>query len=406
MKAFFKNIFSKMNVKHIILSSIFYLIAMLFSKFVFSFILNAGVQIAVFLPPVLGILWGPIAATGIAISSFVGNLVLGDDLYIAITSAIANFFYAFIPYKLWHTIKVRPEDRYLISDIKSLFKFVYIVFLSVFTVSSFFAMITGSSGVGVNSRDFLLCFLYNFDIAVILGSLIFLIASQANVKIYIPEGDKKKLGSAGYYDILLYCVICIGNGYIAFSETSNPNIAFSLWMIMFVLLTLFTQKPIVIRQSSVKLNSTLVKFPIKTKVVYRFLIFSFIMFVYVGGVIYGAFINHLIADTALAWHYFIVSMIVTVHLFSFSAFAILWQLEKHISKPLNILTSAVEEVSADVQQELEREQLQKKLEFHTGDEFELLSDSLKVLLQSVREEKDKLMREQILHNENKQDGAR
>ena len=74
---------------------------------------NTDIRISAFLPPLLGLLWGLPGALGIAI----GNLI--SDLYsdFAQTATaedflfgfIANFLIAYLPYKIWYTIKVDKD---------------------------------------------------------------------------------------------------------------------------------------------------------------------------------------------------------------------------------------------------------------------------------------------------------
>jgi sigma-B regulation protein RsbU (phosphoserine phosphatase) len=387
MKTFLSNIFTKNNIKHIMLSAIYYFTLLIFSKVLFSVIPGQEVRIANFLAPVLGIIWGPTAAVGISIASFAGDILFDSAFYIAITGAIANFFLTYIPYKLWHTVKVRSEDRYFLTDAKSVFKYIYIVLITSLTVGAFLAMIVESSRISLTREVLFSLILYNVDLSFVVGIPVLILLSHSKVKAYLPIGEKRKLGSAIYYDSLLYIVTFIGVGYIFLSNQSNnemnPNFAFLIWMLMFLLLTLFMQKPMIARQITGTQARDLVKQSIKAKITYGFILLVLGFVGLMGAFVYLADMNNLLLEPSLVWNYFSMSMVWLIHLFFVVVLLVLWQVERKIVQPLEVLTVAAEQVRNIVYEGVDPSLLKKVLALRKSDEIGVLSNTFGMMMESV-----------------------
>lgn len=398
MKTFLSNIFTNYNIKHIMLSMIYYFTLLIFSKILFSVILGQEVRIANFLAPVLGIIWGPTAAVGIAIASFAGDLLFDFAFYIAITGAIANFFLAYIPYKLWHTVKIRSEDRYFLTDAKSVFKYMYIVLLTSLTVGVFHAMIVESSRIS-SAREVLFSLIfYNVDLSFVVGIPVLIILSHSKVKAYLPNGEKRKLGSAVYYDLLLYIVTFIGLGCIYFPSQNNgeinPNFAFLIWMLMFLLLTLFMQKLMITRQITGTKARDLVKQSIKAKITYGYIWLMLGFIGLMGAFIYLADMSNLLIEP-LGWHYFIMSMVLLVHFFCVVVLLVLWQVERKIIQPLEVLTVAAEQVRTIADQGVDTSLLKMVLEIRKSDEIGVLSNTFGIMMKALNQEAIQLAEEKV-----------
>ncbi|MBP2632901.1 MAG: serine/threonine protein phosphatase [Firmicutes bacterium] len=399
MKTFLSNIFTKNNIKHSILSAIIYFISFIFSKISFSLISGQELPIANALAPALGIIWGPTAAVGISIASFTGDFLFDSAFYIALTGAIANFFLTYIPYKLWHTVKVRTEDRHFFRDTKSVVKYSYIVLLTSLTVGAFFAMIVESSRIPLTGERFFLLVFYHVDLSFIIGIPALILLSNSKVKAYLPSGEKRKLGSAIYYDILLYMVAFIGMGYIYYSNQNNnefnPIFAFSIWMLMFLLLTLFMLKPIVFRPIPENQVRDLVKKSIKAKITCGFILVALGFVGIMGAFVYVADFNNLLVEPSVVWNYFYMSMVWLIHFLFVVALIALWRIEKKIIQPLEVLTVAAENFINIDHQEVDSSLLKKVLKIHKSDEIGVLSNAFGVMMKVVDQYVIQLAEEKI-----------
>ena len=83
------------------------------------------IRLSAFLPPVLGIAWGPVAAFGVAVGSMLPGHAAVDAWGI-----LAVFLMAYLPYKLWHVLWVKERRPLFSFTKKNLGKFVAVLFLS------------------------------------------------------------------------------------------------------------------------------------------------------------------------------------------------------------------------------------------------------------------------------------
>jgi energy-coupling factor transport system substrate-specific component len=83
------------------------------------------------LPPVMGLLFGPAGAWGSGIGNFIADLLGGTLVIGSLVGIVANFFIAYIAYKLWHRLGlVKPsEDSLKINNAKKVINFALISIL-------------------------------------------------------------------------------------------------------------------------------------------------------------------------------------------------------------------------------------------------------------------------------------
>ena len=125
-----------------------------FYWFVESFIGNVllipeqVIQFAVFVPPILGLMWGLPAAVGV----YVGSLFVLPEFNIFLTAdhvlsdyafyIVKNlwvFLAGFLPYTIWHKWKVTSEELFALN-VQTLWKFLAVLFITFFVTTIFRAM--------------------------------------------------------------------------------------------------------------------------------------------------------------------------------------------------------------------------------------------------------------------------
>lgn len=202
-----------------LLSTFIYLIAITVTPFIF--VMPSGVvRLTAFIPPLLGIMWGPIAAVGV----FAGEIIVDSNwtmfwesinngwlgtafwqfLTILYRSAIWGLIAAYLPYRLWHSIAIVPwKSRFFLSG-RTLLKFVAITFISMLTLSLFMGLTTHTSEFArmVSQTDpsrfrvveyAFLVFINNFNIAVLFGAPILLTLIRSGYKFHRPEPTLKPI---------------------------------------------------------------------------------------------------------------------------------------------------------------------------------------------------------------------
>lgn len=372
-------IFIIKNIKYLILSACFYFLLLVPINYVLSILIGTETRIAVFLPAVLGIFWGPAGAVGIAIGKFMSDMTSALALYIAITNAIAHFFQAYIPYKLWHTFGVRKNVPCFYLDARDSLKFMYILIITLFVVNIMSAIAAESSKINFASEVFFLFLLQDIDIALFLGLPTLMILANSKQSPHLPRLDKGSPKSAVYYDALLYIIIMTGGTYMFISDQAgnviHNNFAFVCWMGMFLLLSFFVQKP-VIYQINIDKHKKNIQAPIKRKFIWIFFLIFIIFTVFASSIAYGIFQNkHLLENTQL-WRYFYVNIVIAIHIIVILGITSLWYIDKKIIKPLQLLVEALE-IMGTSQRQI------KQLDIHTGNEIELVADSFHAMVKKL-----------------------
>lgn len=204
---------------HFFLSTFVYLIAITVTPYIF--IMPSGVvRLTAFIPPIMGLMWGPIAAVGI----FTGEIFVDPNwkLFwesinngwieaamwqfgaIIFKSAGWGLLAAYLPYRLWHSVAVTPwKSRFFLGG-RILLKFVGITFISMLTLSLFIGLTTHTSEFArmVSQTDpsrfrvveySFLVFINNFNITVLIGAPILLTLIRSGYKFHRPEPTLKNI---------------------------------------------------------------------------------------------------------------------------------------------------------------------------------------------------------------------
>ena len=141
----------KKKIFRFALSALLYWIVATYAGYIFV-IPSEVINLAVFMPPVLGLMWGIPAALGV----YVGGLFAVPELHEMFTLGdIGNcipyigrelwiFLAAYLPYFLWHRWKVKSNGRIFSLTTSTLKKFLLIMFLT-FIITSIFRTVTASS---------------------------------------------------------------------------------------------------------------------------------------------------------------------------------------------------------------------------------------------------------------------
>lgn len=379
----FSGFFTKPNIKHFVISALLYFVLIVPFKYLFALIPGNEAKAIAFLPVVLGILWGPASALGTAAANFAGDMLAQHVLYIGITGAIANFFQGYIPYKLWYTLKADESAGRLVHDMKSIIKFIYIAFITSLTVSSLLVMMGESSRTYLGGEVFLQLFLGQFDTTLLFGIPLLIIFSDKRTLPAAPKVKKKPSSNTGgsYYDLLLYAVAGVGGGYILIAGQSghivNPVTAFSCWIVMFLLLSVYMLKPIHLEESQ-RQKSNEIETPLLKKATFILLFVSALFIGFMGAVSYDVFQGNYEFGNLQAWNYFYINLVWAAHILFVISLLFLWQFENRIVRPIRLLTITAERLSARAYRHTGASK-EDKLALKTGDEIERLANAIEVL---------------------------
>ena len=144
------------------------------------------VTVAVFLPPILGLLWGPVAAAGV----YVGGIFSAPEIFLIgfefndflqlIFKSLWIFFAGYLPYLILKKLNVDSDEKSPPLNVDTLRKFLIVFFVTFFATSIFKALTATDTELAAvtdwffEERKatipiyFLACFANDFVIAVFL----------------------------------------------------------------------------------------------------------------------------------------------------------------------------------------------------------------------------------------------
>lgn len=169
-------------------SMVIYALANVLFKYIQFMPHYADFRVSAFYPVMAGLFFGPWGALGCAagnlISDFFGTLNYESPL-----GMLANFLFAWLPYRLWHTLL--PFDGHkiqFISSTKMLIKYTLITSFSTMAAMSFLASGCDLIGVFDFYEFFRPVFLCNIYFALFMGTTFFLLASSLlPLELHIPQ---------------------------------------------------------------------------------------------------------------------------------------------------------------------------------------------------------------------------
>ena len=176
------------------------------------------ISIAVFIPPMLGLMWGLPAAIGV----YVGSLFVIPELnnfFTAESGVVDCFFYfvkefwiflaGFLPYNLWHRIKITSEKNSFQPNLDTLKKFILILFVT-FAVTSAFRVLTATetelkmvSGLIGSGKSLTIltyafaCFLNDFCFTLFFDLAWFFFLISRKYKFYVPMNQNENYVEQG-----------------------------------------------------------------------------------------------------------------------------------------------------------------------------------------------------------------
>lgn len=413
MKDIFSVFTKKKWIGRMILAGVLFLVCAAPFKMMMSLIPGATeVRPANMLPVVFGILWGPAGAWGIAIANAISDIVAsGSPANIWVPGLIINFFYAYLPYKMWYSIDfgnngiVKPR----LGTVSDILKFIWICFVDSLVTTVLLALLFECLGFQSYNSSMVLLFFNNFDFAVVLGiPVILLFTSRRGAQFWVPpmrtmtvdenkqEHLKTEQKRFSVFDILLGVIIAFGLGYYIFSLVTGNSIASTLgWILVIGFLlaeVIYIWKPVgVYRQTIFLLNIR--EMSIRAKFILGFLMVSVLCVLLTGATAYVSLHNHIESLKEL-WEYIYIVVGFALNILFIVSILFLRYVEKKITSPLAMLAVQVKNFAGRDHlnaSEEDWENLRKNSNrIKTGDEIEGLSDSFFQMMDDITDYVDNL----------------
>ena len=162
------------------------------------------ISLAVFIPPMLGFMWGPLAAAGVYVGGLIHEVVANEfgisNFLLALGKNFWIFIAGYLPYFLWYKWDVDSEEKESFSlSVHTLRKFFAIIFAT-FIVTSAFRAVTastaelealagwfGSGRTATIPTYMLACLLNDFFIAIFFDIAWFFMLVSKNYTFYHPK---------------------------------------------------------------------------------------------------------------------------------------------------------------------------------------------------------------------------
>ena len=335
-------------------------------------------------PIVFGIQFGPSAAWGISVGNLISDIISGSNAFICISGFITNFFYSYIPYKLWYTLRVGKDAIHPVrlSRVIEIVKYIIIVFIDSFVTTVSLSLVFDSAGFQSFSSSFPLLFFNNFDFAIILGIPVLVFWKKLHLPSVVPESlehcgkaksealensddakaeqaencdsaksNSKAKKNARWLDAPLYAISAIGVGYFIYSlvtggDKINSSLALAFLCVGFIGLFIYTFRPTETVEP-LTAHSESVRISIRAKVVLGFLLVTLIFLVLLGVASYTALTMGGELERLKVWNYIYLVLGISINLLYGIVILFLWYVEKNITTPIEHLSDLTELYARD-----------------------------------------------------------
>lgn len=378
----------KNGIRFLLSAVIFFAVALPFRQLLSLMPGITEIRPANVIPPLLGLLWGPPAALGIAVGNLISDRLSGSEGFICVAGFLTNFFYAYLPYKLWYSFRVDESDLYpTLGSVRKILKYIYVILLDSLVVTGMLSFIFETAGFSASGSSYALLFFNNFDFAVLLGVPILIFLDRFQPDYYVPAAmpaaSRRKKGGCWGFDCLLLVAAAMGIVWFFLSllggSLIEPSRAAILLGVSALLVVLFMAKPFRFHFTEQKRGSREIKTTIKKKVVIGFLMLSILFIAFVGATAYNSKAG---SDTLTHWSYIYFTVGLAINLIFAVAIVFLWYVERNMVNPLQLLSENVREFAARPVNSQEIPQ-PKLTEIDTGDEITLLANSCNAMMRDI-----------------------
>lgn len=351
------------------------------------------------IPVVFGIMWGPAGAWGISIANAITDIMSGSGFDVWIPGFFINFFYAYLPYKMWYSIDLKRgyvnEPR--LRSVRDILWFIFIVFVDSLVTTTLLSILFEYLGFQSYGSSWLLLFFNNFDFAVVLGIPTLLIwSSRRNAVFWEPEGSKKN-GKAFpiICDVLIFNVAFFGLVYYLLSQFAGTEIPGSTEQVLLAICLsiqiLYIIKPFSSYRSMV-FKVDIRTMSIRAKMVLGFLLVTIFCVILVGITAYYGRTDAL--ERKELWEYIYTVVGIALNVMFVVSILFLTFVERNISIPLEVLAEEVDEFARrdhleDVKSGVDLNL--KRVKIYTGDEIEGLAESFGYMMNDITNYVDNLV---------------
>lgn len=370
------------------------------------------------LPVVFGLLWGPAGAWGTSLANVAADVVVSKSpLKVWLPGFFINFFFAWLPYKLWYSLRcgkgrsVSPR----LERVSQIIKYIYICLLDSLVVTVFLGLLFEALGFQAFADSVMLLFFNNFDFAIVIGTpVILLLTNRKTDMIWIPmepavNSRTEGTGMDGFfnrYDVPLFLISAFGILYFITGRNGGARLSSGMdaaaLAVIGICLLFYLSKPMdPLEEKSTALEQT--GGSIRARVIIGFLILSVTFVVITGATAYLS-LNSDESSRRDTWQYIYLVVGIALNLLFIVSLVFLKYVENNITGPLELLTSMVEQFAGRDHTKAgnNREFIESFADIRTGDEIEKLSRSFRQMMSDITDYVENL---QVMTAEKERIGA-
>ncbi len=345
------------------------------------------------LPVVLGLLWGPAGAWGTTIANACSDILVSrSPASIWLPGFFINFFYSYLPYKMWYSMRGGEKDILppSLENVRQIIKYIYICLLDSLVVTVFLGVLCERLGIQSFSSSVLLLFFNNFDFAIVLGvPAILILTNMKLVSIWTPRDVDVWPGwpLGRFSEPLLWLVPAAGAVYyVAEKCGAGPvpeHMASACMAAIGAVLFLCFARPVFPCRAEAE-TGCLSGISIRAKVIIGFLILSVTFVLMIGASAYVS-LRSIMLNRFEIWQYIYIIVGVSLNIIFLVSLVFLKYVENNITGPLERLTGTVQNFTGrDHGDVVGGRRFMESCEWiHTGDEIEKLSDSFRVMMKDI-----------------------
>lgn len=340
---------------------------------------NTNIRIATFLAPLFGIMWGPAGAIGIGVGNFAADLIWKNSLSAAVVTtstfgAFGNALIAFLSYILWHAAFLRnKEDNPFVISIRNIIRYIGIQIIVAVVTSLYFTMIVKLADWFDSAWDFFfIVMLNNCEVTIFLSLPVLLMLMSIDYDFYAPTNKFSLKINGKFFDVLLILLTAAAAVLASLDMQTFDEIA-NYRRILAAFFFIYLLRPV---PEFSRVNSE-IPHPIYYRVAKGFCIFMVALTAVLSIDALTNMSGNYSSDKA--WLEFYTGTFWILHFTLIIQLVLIGYIEINIVKPLTKIT---ETAAAFTHSDPEKEKISFEV-VPSGDEIELLSRTLKKMLDSI-----------------------
>ncbi|MDD3279706.1 MAG: SpoIIE family protein phosphatase [Lachnospiraceae bacterium] len=380
---------------HILYSAVLFLVFNIPFRLLLGLLPYSEVRPSNMIPPVLGILWGPPGAVGTALMNMLLDIFISKSpVTVWLPGVIINFFYAYLPYKMWYGFGKKPSVLPKMERVSEILRYIAVILVDSTVTTTLLLLAFEHAGERCGKKEAWFLFFNNFDFAILLGVPFLIFLSLRQEKGIQPEWgfchEKQSEKGKGQprLDLILALISLFGTvyyvGYKSISDSMHPKLAGSCLAAGLILLLFYTKRPYNTMEQGAKKQMES-KRSIGVRAVIGFLLLSVVFVLVLGILSYFLLASNPLYGPFERWTCIYRILGIGINVLFVVTILFLWYVEKNITKPLTLLTEGVEEFArTDHQTEQGNEVLRQNcIRIRTSDELQVLAEAFSKMTEDI-----------------------